>query len=107
MGARRDKGRALTRYLTGSTGIPFLAWDGIHGAIDAPSPYKIDVTTSRSLGNWHDLIRGINSASQHMVIRYDYNMDSVADAWVAMKLGGFVPLLTAHYQTISDRVEGE
>lgn len=107
MGARRDKGRALTRYMTGSTGIPFLTWDGTHSKIDAPSPYRIDVTTSRSLENWHDLIRGISGDAPSMAIRYDHSLSDVSEAWVAMRLSGFVPLLTAHYQTISDRIEGE
>lgn len=107
MGVRRDKGRALTRYLTGSTGIPFLHWDGINGCIDAPHPYVIDVTTSRALANWHDLIRDIKDDTQHMVIRYDNSLPDVSHAWVAMKLSGFTPLLTAHYNTLQDRIEGE
>lgn len=107
MGVRRDKGRALTRYLTGTTGIPLLHWDGIHGCIDAPPPYKIDVTTSRSLSNWHDLIRELNVDAPHMVIRYDNSLPDVSHAWVAMKLSGFVPLLTAHYNTVQDRIKGE
>lgn len=105
MGARADKGRALNRYLTGSTGIPFLTWNGM--TIEAPAPYRFSVTTSRSVQNWIDNIRLTNSDQPHMAIRYDYNMNSVADAWVGMRLGAFVPLLTAHYNSISDRIEGE
>lgn len=107
MGVRRDKGRALARYLTGSTGIPFLTWDGLHNEINAPWPYHIEVTTSRSLGNWHDLIRGIDGDAPHMVIRYDNSLPDVSHAWVAMSLSGFVPLLTAHYNTLQDRIQGE
>ena len=106
MGVRRDKGRALTRYLTGATGIPFLHWNGIHSQIDAPYPYVIDVTTSRALANWHDQIRELGDLT-HMAIRYDNSLPDVSHAWVAMKLSGFVPLMTAHYQTMQDRVEGE
>lgn len=107
MGVRRDKGKAITRYLTGSTGIPFLLWDGIQNAIEAPAPYKIDVTTSRSLENWHNLIRSIEGDKPVMAIRYDNTLPDVSHAWVAMKLGGFVPLLTAHYNTMQDRIKGE
>ena len=106
MGVRRDKGRALTRYLTGSTGIPFLTWNGLQNEIDAPPPYHIDITTSRNLGNWHELIRGIGDGPS-MAIRYDNALPDVSHAWVAMKLSGFVPLLTAHYNTLQDRIEGE
>lgn len=105
MGVRRDKGKALNRYLTGTTGIPMLMWDG--SGIQAPSPYKIDVTTSRSLDNWHRLIREITDDKPHMVIRYDNTLPDVSHAWVAMKLSGFVPLLTTHYESMQDRIKGE
>lgn len=105
MGGRADKGRTLTRYLTGSTGIPFLTWNGV--TVEAPAPYKFSVTTSRSIQNWAENVRAITGDQPHMAIRYDYNMDSVADAWVGMRLGAFVPLLTLHYNSISDRIEGE
>jgi hypothetical protein len=107
MGTRSTKGLAVARYLTGSTGIPMLSWDGGHSRVLAPSPYTIDLTTSRKLQNWHDLIREIDSPAPHMVIRYDKDLPDVSHAWVAMKLMGFAPLLGVHYETISDRIKGE
>lgn len=105
MGVRRDKGNALARYLTGTTGIPFIRWEGT--TLEAPSPYLIDVTTSRSLENWHNLIRNMGETKPHMAIRYDNTLPDVSQAWVAMKLNGFTPLLTAHYESIQDRIKGE
>lgn len=105
MGARTDKGKALTRYLTGTTGIPFLAWDGRFGRIDAPPPYLIRVTTSRKLENWHDDIRHSLPGGLDISIRYDNSVPSLDQAWVGMQLHSFVPLLTAHYQSIQDRVQ--
>ena len=105
--SRTGKGLALTRYITGTTGIPLLSWDGLHSSIDAPAPYRIEVTTSRKLQNWHDLIRAAPEMSQTMVIRYDNSLTDVSHAWVAMPLGGFAPLLAAHYETIQDRIRGE
>jgi len=107
MGTRRDKGIALTRYLTGATGIPGLHWAGTTNEIDAPAPYLIDVTTARKLQEWHDAIRYSNPDKPHMLIRYDKSMDSPADAWVAMTLHNFIPLLVSHYETLRERVEGE
>jgi len=107
MGVRRDKGLALARYMTGTSGIPGLSWEGLHSEITAPPPYQIDVTTSRSLENWHDLIRGIDGDQPHMAIRYDNSLSDVSQAWVAMRLSGFIPLLTAHYNTMKDRIEVE
>lgn len=104
MGVRADKGRALASYLTGHTGIPLLAWDGMRGRIDAPPPYTITVTTSRKLQNWHDDIRESLPGGLSIAIRYDNGMPSLDQAWVGMQLHTFVPLLTAHYDSIQDRV---
>lgn len=105
MGVRRDKGAALTRYLTGSTGIPTLSWD--NGVILAPSPYRIEVTTNRKLETWHELMRRLPADKPHMAIRYDNVLPDVSYAWVGMTLGGIAPLLQAHYETIADRIKGE
>lgn len=105
MGERATKGRAVTRYLTGHTGIPLLTWDGIRGRIDAPPPYLIDVTTSRKLENWHNLLREQPPGGLSIAIRYDNGMPSLDQAWVGMQLRSFTPLLTAHYQSIQNRVQ--
>ena len=100
MAPRTDKGRALARYLTGKTGIPFLSWNGPQSQVDAPFPYKIEVTTSRKLQNWHDLIREDSPQNLEMkfVIRYDNGMESLEHAWVGMQLHTFVQLLQDNYQ---------
>lgn len=103
MGERSTKGKALTRYLTGHTGIPFLNWSD--GIIDAPHPYLIRVTTSRKLQNWYDLIRTMPEDKISMSIRYDNDLPSVEQAWVGMQLRPFVRLLECHYNTI--RTENE
>lgn len=107
MGVRRDKGVAITRYLTGMTGIPGLSWEGMTNEILAPNPYTIHITTSRKLQDWHDRIRFSDPEKPHILIRYDNEMDSPADAWVGMRLYNFIPLLTTHYDTQRERVEGE
>lgn len=98
MGVRRDKGKAVARYLTGRTGIPSLHWAGVDNSIDAPAPYVIDLTTSRKLQNWHDSIREEGQGIR-IAIRYDGSMDSVEQAWVGISLRDFAPLLQAHYES--------
>lgn len=98
MGVRRDKGLAVARYLTGRTGIPGLSWGGAHSEILSPPQYQIDLTTSRKLQNWHDLIR-TELKQTHIVIRYDNTMDSIDQSWVGMLMHDFVPLLTNHYES--------
>ena len=105
MGIRTDKGKAITRYLTGHTGIPALSWNGGLGGVDAPPPYSIDVTTSRKLENWHELIRNGKPDGIGISIRYDMGMPSLEEAWVGMQLRSFIPLLTAHYESIRPRVQ--
>lgn len=108
MGTKRDKGMAVTRYLTGSTGIPFMSWNGGHSQIDAPYPYMFRVSTARSISNWADQIREIEGDMPRVCIRYDGDIPDVSHAWVGMKLMGFVPLLTAHYEhNIAPRMEKE
>ena len=99
--SRNDKGRAISRYLTGSTGIPSLYWNNT--TVESPPPYDFTVTTARKLMLWHEHIRGGNHGIP-IAIRYDHDLDSVADAWVGMRLEHFAPLLKAHYESISDRI---
>jgi hypothetical protein len=105
MGVRNDKGRAVTRYLTGSTGIPMLSWNADNNTISAPPPYKITLTTSRKLENWHDILRREQTGGLHVAIRYDNSQPAVDHAWVGLSLKDFTVLLTAHYESIRDRVQ--
>lgn len=107
MGIRTDKGKSVARFLTGHTGIPLLSWDGAHSRVIAPPPYTFDVTTSRKLQNWHDLIRGYatSGTARQFAIRYDNSLESVDQAWVGMNLQTFTDLLSAHYERIRPRVQ--
>jgi hypothetical protein len=106
MGVRADKGRRLANYLTGHTGIPFISWEGNYG-IKMPAPYSLSLTTSRALQNWQDDIKALPLDRPHMAVRYDNALPDMDHAWVAMNLSGFIPLLVAHYNTISDRIGKE
>lgn len=77
-----------------------LAWDHAAGGIDAPAPYQIRVVTARTLEDWHESIRSLPDDVPHLTIRYDYSLGSVDAAWVGMRLSGFAPLLTAHYEAL-------
>lgn len=105
MGVRADKSKAVVRYLTGHTGIPLLGWNGT-GRLESPAPYVIDLTTSRKLENWHNLLR-VESKPVTVAIRYDNDLPSIDQAWVGMQMTSFIPLITAHYESISDRIEKE
>lgn len=105
MGVRADKGRILARYITGSTGIPFVTWQGV--GLSVPAPYEAAVTTSRNLRNWQQDIATLPVDKPHIAIRYDRDLPDVAHAWVGMRLGAFAPLWQAHYENISDRIRGE
>lgn len=105
MGIRATKGNALARYLTGSTGIPFISWDGHDSRVNMPSPYSVDVTTARKLQVWHDNIR--SDVPDHMIhasVRYDMMFDSIEQAWVGMNLRSFSTLLATHYDANRDRI---
>lgn len=97
---RREKGRALARYLLGHSGIPFISWDGV--GITSPNPYQFDVTTSRNIRNWSQKINvPYEGGKIRAVIRYDADIGGgVESAWVAMDLKTFVELLKAHYDHV-------
>lgn len=102
MGNRSDKMHALKRYLVGTTGIPSISLENM--GITGPFPYRFTVTTSRKLQNWHDNINGNCEPKRlNIHIRYDRSLDSVADAWVGMRLEEFVQLLQSHEETLKER----
>lgn len=98
---RRDKGRAVARYLTASTGIPLLTFDGATNRIDGPPPYRFRLVTDAA--NWRvfQAVRETNDP----VIRYDKFVEDVSSAYVVMKLSTFATLLGTHYNSIQDRVQ--
>jgi hypothetical protein len=95
MGVRTDKGRRLAAYLTGHAAIPGITWTGT--GISSPYPYRIDVTTSRALENWHDLLRQEHPGIR-LAIRYDNTLPDVSHAWTAMSLRDACILLKTHYE---------
>jgi hypothetical protein len=102
--SKTSKGASVSRFLTGTTGIPLLTWDYGQSEISAPPPYHIKVTTDAA--SWRfwkivaDLPQGIS-----FVVRYDKYIHGVEDAVVGIRLSALAPLLEAHYNTISDRID--
>ncbi len=97
---RTDKGRAISRYITAATGIPLLSYDRDTSKIVGPPPYAFLVTTDAAGWRFFKAIR----ESDLPVVRYDGYVDSVEDAYVAMKLSHFTQLLAIHYNSMQDRV---
>jgi hypothetical protein len=103
---RSDKGRSVTRYLTGHAAIPMLSWNGDDNTITAPPPYKPYVSTD---GAWwrfrHYLDERQDDTGIPFVVRYDKSIPGVDNAIVGIHLRNFATILHAHYISISDRVE--
>lgn len=97
MGRRRDKALAVTRYLTGTTGIPFIRWDGVR--IESPSPYLIELTTDSVWDRFGSKVRATNEQlGIPFVIRYDGYVDGVENAIVGTNLKAFTQLLHNYHQ---------
>lgn len=96
MGKRSDKGNAIARFILGNTGMPGVSWN--QDVLSCPAPYSMSTTTGLTVAHWTDRIR-VEHQRMHIAIRYNYSMDSVANAWVGMQLHQFVPILKAHYDT--------
>lgn len=102
MGRRSDKGRAIARYLTGRTGVPFIRWE--NNGIAAPYPYVIHAITDMKIERFRE---ALNKPTQglNIVVRYDGLINDLNDAWVGMRLDDFVVLMQAHYESIQDRIK--
>lgn len=97
MGRRRDKALAVTRYLTGTTGIPFIRWDGVR--IEAPSPYGIEIVTDAVWDRFGSKVRATSEqVGIPFVIRYDGYVDGVENAIVGTNLKAFAQLLHNYHQ---------
>lgn len=102
MSRRRDKMLAITRYLTGRTGIPGLAYHGPEATLIAPWPYEIRISTDRSLGRLSERIKALQDVDEKkipVVIRYDGDLDTPPNAWAVMRLETFCRLAKLHYDT--------
>lgn len=102
---RNDKGKAVSRFLTGHTGIPFLRYDYLNNIVEAPSPYSISMTTS---GEWWRFGEHVKKTQDMtglpFVVRYDAHIDGVDNAVVGCTLNTFAQLL-AEYETNLKRGE--
>ncbi len=97
MGQRRDKSLAVARYIVSASGIPGIRWDGT-GQLEAPWPYSINLTTSKKLENWHNLLRREPETGKiNISIRYDHGLPDVAHAWAALPLRDLATLMQSHY----------
>lgn len=97
MGARRDKMRAVTRYLTAHTGIPLISWDGSSALLDVPWPYAIIVSTDAKVQRWREALGLLPRNRMRASIRYDKWIDDIDDAEVVLPLSDYVRLLHTHY----------
>lgn len=102
--SRTNKGKSVARYLTGHSGIPNLSYDPSAQEVKAPYPYSLALTTDATAWRFFHYVKELDEKSISAVIRYDKYLESVDQAVVAMKLGGFATILGAHYETMHDRI---
>lgn len=105
MSSRTDKGRSVANYLRTRTGIPSVRWVPSDG-ITVERPYSFALVSDRSLWRFSEAMRALPTTGLPMVVRYDAHIESVDDAWVAMRLAAAAPLLTLHYEQITQHTEG-
>ena len=92
MGRRRDKGLAVSRYLLGQTGIPFIEWT--KEGISAPYPLRFDLQTEATHWKYWDAVKKLPDNDElPFVIRYDAYIENITDAVVTMKMHTFVRLI--------------
>ena len=91
---RTEKGKSVTRYLTGHSGIVNLRWDGLNNHIDGPYAYYLDVSTDGRADRFFQGIRELPDDERiAAVIRYDKWIDGVDKAVVGCTLRTFAVLL--------------
>lgn len=96
---RNDKGKAVARFLTASTGIPLLRYDYLNNIIEAPKPYDISLTTSGEWWRFGEHVRATHDKTGiPFVVRYDKYIDGVDNAVVGCTLHTFTQLLE-QYET--------
>lgn len=98
--SRVDKGKAVSRYLTATTGIPLLHFDKETSRVVGPPPFQFVVTTDAAGWRFFQAIRD----TDEFVIRYDKYVGVVEDAYVGMQLSTFATLLSLQYNSLQDRV---
>lgn len=102
---RKEKGKAVTRYIGAVTGIPTLFFNPSSNHIDAPPPYYLAVSTDAA---WWRVPKYLNELPEDQisaVVRYDgFIKGGVEEAIVATRLSTFAKLLECHYVTVKDRV---
>lgn len=102
---RKEKGKAVTRYLGAVSGIPSLYFDPSDNHIDAPPPYNLMVSTDAAWWRLAGYLKSLPEDRISAVVRYDGFIEGGVDnAIVATRLSTFATLLECHYNTIQDRV---
>lgn len=102
---RKDKGKAVTRYIGAVSGIPTLHFDATSNEIEAPPPYRLAVSTDGAWWRLAAYLKALPEDSISAAIRYDKFLEGGVDnAIVATRLSTFATLLESHYNTIQDRV---
>lgn len=96
---RAEKVRAVARYLTGHTGIPFIKEIPHQNRLETPRPYAVLVTTDGSLQRFwaagYELERDLIS----FAVRFDNRLQQVDDSMVLMRLSEFVKLLAVYHDS--------
>lgn len=103
---RKDKGKAVTRYIGAVSGIPTLHFDPASNHIDAPPPYRLAVSTDGAWWRLAAYLKDLPEDAISAVVRYDgfLTEGGVDNAIVATRLSTFATLLECHYNSIQDRV---
>jgi hypothetical protein len=100
---RKDKIRAVKRYIVANTGIPGIMEDGNTSDLLAPWPYKIRVSTSHSMDRINKYVR--LEARRDMIdfaVRYDMDIETVDSAIVHIPLETFTQILSVYHQHITE-----
>lgn len=95
MGVRNDKGRRISRLITGHTGI-VTQFDLTEGII-APRPYSFTLCTDRHFGRHAQAVRDLSTYGIAGVIRFDNTFESVHDAWFTMRIDTALELIKLHH----------
>ena len=105
MGARRDRGLAISRYISSETGIPFMGFENRANVITSPRPYLFQLVTDRANEALPRAMKELPRTGVPIAVRHNlFVSDSITDAWFVMRGSDFMPLLKMHYEANADRV---
>jgi hypothetical protein len=96
---RGEKVRAVARYLTGHTGIPFIKEIPHQNRLEAPRGYGFLVTTDGSLQRFWAAGYETDRNMIDVAIRFDNRLQQVDDSMVLMRLNVFARLLATYHES--------